>query len=113
MFTTAFWMWVCVFMVINMQIFLPANAIIQGHSVSAIYDQLGDGIKCYVLGIGPSDYTPIGRFVNAPNCAQASTFWWVGIIGVFTANVTMPLATRYGNATLLWIVRALAVPFGG
>merc|ERR1712232_608173 len=107
MFAVAFWMWVCVFMVPVTEILVPVGAALSGVEFSHMWTNVYDGILCYVAGTKHD--TSSG---NTAACAEASSFWWGGMIFIFAANVAMPMSTKHGSATLLWFVRALAIPLG-
>ena len=44
------------------------------------------------------------------DCSTAMVWFWISFIPGFAFNFAMPIATKYGGATLLWFTRAVALP---
>jgi len=106
MFPIAFWMWTCLFMLPVVLLMVPAGAMLAGQPFSEMWVNLVDGIRCYTMGTNPDSHA------ETVDCPKASTFWWIQLGFLFAYNLAMPMSTRYGSATLLWFVRAIAVPLG-
>mmetsp|Transcript_69978 Transcript_69978/g.216357 ORF Transcript_69978/g.216357 Transcript_69978/m.216357 type:complete len:395 (+) Transcript_69978:61-1245(+) len=120
MYAVAFWMWVCLFMLPIIEILVPLGAVLSGVQLPLMWSNIYNGFRCYVVGMQPQaeddDGTGVTNVTNAsipPRCVEACRFWWGGVLFALASNVSMPMCTRHGSATLLWFVRALVVPLGG
>lgn len=109
---TYLWAYVCIFETLVSLPLALASAQLQGLSMSEIPHNLGDGLKCLVQGL-PAGNTNVtlhnGRVVDV-NCTDARLFWFGELLPGFAANLALPFCAKYGGATLLWFVRALALP---
>jgi len=106
LFTPALWMWIC----LSQSLLTPCLAfiarnfgVVQHHHAPSVVS-VQDGMMCYVWGSLPR---------NAPDltdCSQASSWWWWAAVFGLCMNLAMPISTRYGGATIMWFVRAMATP---
>merc|ERR1740129_926078 len=107
LFTAALWMWVCMFQFCVALALVPLSVLLQGEDVSAMWSQLLDGLACFVMAEAPAIADGSTDCQEARFAALASAFFG------FAFNLAMPVSTRYGGATLMWFVRAIAAPLAG
>jgi len=90
-------------------VLVPLGALLAGQSFGHMWRNLSDGLLCYVFGM-ESD---IVDAKETQACGEASIFWYIAVLFTLMANIAMPMCTKYGSATLLWVVRALCLPLAG
>eukprot|EP00928_Gymnodinium_smaydae_P071112 TRINITY_DN54789_c0_g1_i1.p1 TRINITY_DN54789_c0_g1~~TRINITY_DN54789_c0_g1_i1.p1 ORF type:complete len:386 (-),score=39.51 TRINITY_DN54789_c0_g1_i1:68-1183(-) len=106
LFTVALWMYVCLFQTVFSILLTPiTNSLMPGKvKPPSSLGQTAQQMACYVMGAG-SD--------ASANCSDAMLFWYCGVMFALLVNLAMPLSTKYAGASLMWFVRAMAVPLGG
>merc|ERR1719464_742324 len=87
-------------------VFLPLSALLTHTPFSRIGAQLKDGVECYLLGL--SDGSPKGE-----GCPEAAKLWYAAIVFALMFNLAMPICTKLAGATMMWFVRAMAIPLCG
>ena len=109
---TAFWMYLCVFEALFGIPLAFLNAKLQGLGMSEVWSNAVDGMQCYVAGSPSGAQQLVGSDDNMMDvdCSHAQLWFYLGLIPGFASNLAMPVCTKYGSATLLWFVRALALP---
>lgn len=105
-FPVAFWGWVCVAMFVIFFPLLPLGQLLMGRSVVTMFEDIGDGIQCLLGGSNPESAA------EDVDCADGRMWVMLALLAIAISNVSMPLLTKSGSATLLWVVRALALPIG-
>lgn len=93
-----------------------ANALMQGLEFNLILQNAWQGAACLVAG-APAGVHNVTTAVHGAamtayqvNCTAASTFFMAEKVPGFAVNFAFPVAIRFGGATLVWFVRALALP---
>lgn len=108
---TVLWAYVCVFEALVSIPLAFVNAALQGISMSHVWSNATEGIACYVAGSpGGVQHLTSGDDAVTVACGEAQLWYLCGLLPGFAFNFAMPVCTKYGSATLLWFVRALALP---
>merc|ERR1712151_826289 len=88
---------------------VPVGALLTGMSFEHMWTRLSDGILCYATGVDSDD----SNMRKSNTCCEAVFFWYLVLLFTLMSNIAMPLSTKYGSATLLWVVRAICLPLAG
>ena len=101
---TYFWLWICIFQAVLGLGLVPFNAWIQDLPYSKVGDNIVGGLKCIFAG------EDIAHPSEPTHCAYVPLYFWVEYPIGIAMNLSMAASTRLGGATLMWFVRAFALP---
>ncbi|KNC46803.1 uncharacterized protein AMSG_03234 [Thecamonas trahens ATCC 50062] len=109
-----FWWWVSLFELPWVIVLAPLSAYLQDFPMASLGRNARDGLACWVGGVDPSlaSLDSYAKSTASVDCGYGSKMFYASLVAGFAFNVCMPLlAVRASTTTLLWILRAAALPF--